>query len=79
HADAGRVDLALSYAQHHLQLEIRDNGKGFDLAVPNGSGYGLSNMRQRIEQLNGTFGINTAPQKGCTITAMIPIQKNGQD
>ena len=34
-----------------LHIMIRDDGVGFDLARARGRGNGLSNMRQRIEEL----------------------------
>ncbi len=55
-------------------LAISDDGKGFDLSDKR-SGIGLKNMKERIEEINGIFSIESEIEKGTTIKIEIP--KNG--
>jgi len=57
---------------------IEDDGKGFDPAkvVPNkesGHGLGLVGMRERAWLVGGTLEIESAPGKGTTIFARVPV------
>jgi two-component system sensor histidine kinase DegS len=61
-------------------LEIHDNGKSFRVQrVLLGKGrkrLGLLGMRERVEMVGGRFTVESAPSKGTTIRAQIPL-KNG--
>jgi signal transduction histidine kinase len=119
HAQATRVGVTLSYMEHEVALDVRDDGQGFDLAklcaqitvtahangnghspvshanglvglsvsdglrhptasatsdraTPDGGGFGLVAMRQRIESLAGTLQVESEPGFGTGISACIP-------
>jgi signal transduction histidine kinase len=55
-----------------LELEITDNGNGIS-SENNHTGYGINNMRQRAEAMNGTFQINSEILKGTRIYCTIPL------
>jgi signal transduction histidine kinase len=74
HSQAGQVNLNLVQKDHHLHLDIRDNGLGFDLksAFPlDGStrGMGLASMKERAKLSGGTLTIHSQPEKGTRIQA----------
>jgi signal transduction histidine kinase len=71
YANATEVKLELSTSPGGLNLQIKDNGVGFELNQ-NTTGFGLQSMRDRTEALGGIFNIETAPGKGCKIQANIP-------
>jgi signal transduction histidine kinase len=71
HAEATRVAVTLSYMEHQVALDVRDDGRGFDPA-PKEDGFGLVAMRQRIESLAGTLQIESEPGAGTGISACIP-------
>lgn len=75
HAAASEVHIALEPAGDAVRLRIRDNGRGFDVALidaPGLRGIGLRNMRERIEHLGGTLML--ASQPGQTeIAATLPM------
>jgi signal transduction histidine kinase len=71
HAQATRVAVTLSYMEHQVALDVRDDGRGFDPA-PKEGGFGLVAMRQRIEGLAGTLQIESEPGTGTGISACIP-------
>jgi PAS domain S-box-containing protein len=74
HAKATRVEVVLQKQRDRLVLLIRDNGRGFDQADPSLSkSLGLLGMRERAAILGGRVNISSAPGKGTTVTAWIPL------
>jgi signal transduction histidine kinase len=84
HARATRVGVTLSYMEHEVALDVRDDGGGFDparlgdsaadgLHVDRG-GFGLVAMRQRIEGLSGTLQVESEPGAGTGISACVPAE-----
>ncbi len=75
HSEANEVNIYLT--QHNsseLNIIIEDNGKGFDpKTVIEKSGIGLKSIEKKVEQLNGTFTIDSIISKGTTIIIDIPI------
>jgi signal transduction histidine kinase len=71
HAGAGRVGLTISYMESEVAVDVRDDGAGFDPAVPDG-GFGLIAMRQRIAALSGTLQVESEPGGGTAISACVP-------
>ncbi len=73
YASASRVDVALRSEGGELAFEVRDDGIGFDPATaPRGTG--LQGMADRIDAVGGTLRIRTAPGRGTTISATIPVE-----
>ena len=72
HASASEVNVALAFEPGKVRLSVKDDGVGFrmDGASP---GYGLANMRQRAEELGGSFQISSVPGEGTTIGVTLPI------
>jgi signal transduction histidine kinase len=70
HATQAAVHVGLE--KEELVLSITDNGKGFDPGSVQ-YGNGLKNMRQRMEEMKGRFGVRSAPQQGTTLTAAFPL------
>jgi two-component sensor histidine kinase len=63
------------YLTHHKDmctLSIHDNGKGFDISKVT-SGNGIYNMQQRAKKINADFHIESAENKGTTITLKFRI------
>ena len=75
HAEASAVILSFKQTKKALTLTISDNGKGFNTASKK-AGIGLKNMQERIEEVNGTFSIESTSDKGTSI--YIEISTNGR-
>jgi signal transduction histidine kinase len=79
HSKAREAWVLLRETGGELQLEVRDNGAGFDVGGEMnrslGEGLGLMGMRERTEHLNGTFAISSAPHKGTAVSIRIPLKK----
>lgn len=78
HARATQVWLSMQRQGDALLVEIGDNGQGFELAQahePAGSygGMGLSNVRERVEELGGTLSLWSMPDQGTTLHLCIPL------
>jgi len=73
HAQASQVSITLSRDNGQLFLEVRDDGRGFDPAGNFAGHLGLRSMRERVEQLQGTLVIESAPGQGTRITATTPV------
>ncbi|QWF83997.1 sensor histidine kinase [Amycolatopsis sp. CA-230715] len=80
HARATRVGVTLSYLDREVALDVRDDGAGFDPAVPRSAepgGFGLRIMRQRVEDLSGVLRIESEPGAGTGISACVPSAPAG--
>ena len=75
HAEASAVILNFKQTKKAITLTISDNGKGFNTASKK-AGIGLKNMQERIEEVNGTFSIESTLNKGTSI--YIEISTNGR-
>jgi PAS domain S-box-containing protein len=74
HARATRTEVVLQNQGNGLALLIRDNGRGFDPADPSVSNsLGLLGMRERAAMMRGRVNISSAPGKGTTVIAWIPL------
>ena len=73
HAQASQVTLSLKQYGEQIRLEIRDDGVGFDPEAQLPHGYGLQGMRERAEQLGGSFNLQSEPKVGTTIIVETPI------
>ncbi len=79
HAGATKVTLRLEFKNDELEVEIRDNGKGFNLSETLESAVavghmGLLGMKQRAEMLGGGIKIRTSEGAGTSLTLILPIQ-----
>jgi signal transduction histidine kinase len=72
YAGASEVRVRLEVQEATVVLTISDNGRGFDLQAKRSSCYGLGNMRQRAEKVNGGFEPISGPDGTC-IKVTVPI------
>jgi signal transduction histidine kinase len=69
-----RVQVHLQCDPSGIEVEVRDQGVGFDAAsVRNRCGLGLISMRERIQLLNGTIHIDSKPNAGTRIYVWVPL------
>lgn len=70
YSDGSKISVDVKGFQDKIQIQVQDNGKGFDVENTN-FGNGLINMKKRIEEINGEFKVNCIAEKGTTITILI--------
>lgn len=78
YAEASLISVQVIRKNNIIAVRINDNGKGFDAegieAKSAGKGsFGMTNMRERAELLDGTLTIKSDPGRGTTITVVIPV------
>jgi signal transduction histidine kinase len=75
HSMATEVNIYLTQGSaNEINIIIEDNGKGFDpKTIENKSGIGLKNMEKKVEQMGGTFSIDSIIGKGTTIIIDLPL------
>jgi len=74
HAHASQVLVQLVLEHPLLSITIEDDGIGFELKDGGcDKGIGLTNIRTRVENMQGAFSIDTAPGKGCSVYIELDI------
>lgn len=71
HARAKKLELTLQKLDNLLILKSEDNGVGVELAK---LGNGLQGMKERVAGMNGRLLIQTAPNKGFSVTISLPLE-----
>ncbi len=79
HANAKKVKVSVRRAENELCVEVVDDGKGFEAAevtAPGScaAGFGLFNIREHLEHLDGRFVIESEPGRGAAATLAVPIR-----
>ncbi|MEM6398256.1 MAG: ATP-binding protein [Bacteroidota bacterium] len=76
HAEASWVQLKIEQKTGHIQFQISDDGKGFQLQQESDyptSGYGLENMREKANRIGATLDIQSQLGEGTTLSLSYPI------
>ena len=77
HSDARKVSLVLRRRAGYLELQVHDDGAGFDaaergVADESERGLGLATMRERAEVTGGRFALRSEPGRGTTVSVAWP-------
>jgi PAS domain S-box-containing protein len=72
HANASKVNIALTEENNNLLLTVTDNGNGFDQSAVK-KGLGITNIFNRAENFGGSSEIISSPGNGCTWNIKIPV------
>jgi signal transduction histidine kinase len=78
HARAATVRVHLARMPTALRVEVRDDGRGFDVSREGASmddhgGFGLFSIRERLRVLGGALGLSSSPGRGAAITLDVPL------
>jgi signal transduction histidine kinase len=73
HSGADRCTVALAREDGDLRVEVADTGSG--LAPDRRRGVGLSSMRERAEELGGTFEAGDRPGGGTVVRVRLPLDQ----
>lgn len=71
HAGSNKITANIIKLDQKLQIMLSDDGKGFDVESSIGKGFGLMNMKKRIELIGGSYHMQSEPGKGTTLTIEI--------
>jgi signal transduction histidine kinase len=77
HAKASQAEVKLQKLDGAVRMTITDDGKGFQtergVHTKKGKRLGLLGMRERLEIVGGNFAVTSAPGKGTTVLAQVPL------
>lgn len=71
HSAATRVSLSAKLAGDAVEIEVHDDGTGFDAALA--EGRGLLGMRERVDLLGGELSVRSDAENGTTVKAVVPV------
>ena len=74
YASASKIIINLNETENQLTMTIQDNGTGFDFQEKRKKSYGLTNMKNRTEEIKGNFDLSSN-NHGTIINIKIPITK----
>lgn len=78
HSNASRVTIQADLGEHNVCVSLGDNGCGFDPAILERSltgqddHFGLRGMRERLELVGGSIGLESAPGRGTCLVITAP-------
>ena len=77
HSKAKSIRVQLCRNNGMVQLSIKDDGIGIsNEQLGSKSSFGIRGMRERANQMNGIFEINTKIQSGTEISVLVPLETN---
>ncbi|NDY41423.1 PAS domain S-box protein [Dissulfurirhabdus thermomarina] len=77
HAGARRVSVRMVATHPVLRLQVKDDGRGFDVAAASREarfGLGLAGMAERVDLLRGSFRVVSRPGGGTLVSVEVPFQ-----
>jgi signal transduction histidine kinase len=74
HADATRISILVTRKNEKVVVVIEDDGTGFDAGQVRQDALGLAGIRERVALHGGRLRIETAPGKGTTVAAEVPLR-----
>lgn len=73
HGDPANVIIRLRSIGGGTEVEVSDDGSGFDVLQPALEGHlGLRSMRHRVERAGGRFELVSVPGSGTTVASWVP-------
>ena len=78
HAAAGTASVVTRVDGADWVLEVRDDGRGFDvgsMAARGRRNFGLQFMRERAELIGARFEVGSRPNGGTVVQLAIPLHK----
>src|SRR5699024_721309 len=83
HAGTPKAHTRLTYPDNCLKLTVEDEGAGFDpdnvKADLSKSGFGLFNIKERIDLIGGRTDVDSVPGQGTIVSLIVPLNAEGSD
>jgi signal transduction histidine kinase len=70
HSGGSAVAVRISRDEEALELQVSDDGRGY--LVPRQGGIGLPGMRERAEEIGGSFAVMADPGAGTSVSVRLP-------
>lgn len=75
HASPQHISIEIKNTDNYFELNIKDDGKGFNIESVKKESLGLRNMEHRVQLLGGNISWQTEADKGTLITIKIPVKE----
>ena len=72
YAKATQAEIRLENFDGYIAVEVRDNGKGFNVENVGPGSHGLAGMRHRVEAAGGRLTVTSSADSGTLISAVLP-------
>ncbi len=72
HANAENLNIGVNHSESQLEIEIKDDGDGFQTSQLRDKGVGMGSMKKRIQLLGGELNIQSSPSAGTTVKISVP-------
>lgn len=73
HADPGEISIRLSQIDSGIFLEVKDDGRGFDVEAGQASQhFGLGLVRERVERVGGQVAVSSEIGSGTSLSVLLP-------
>jgi len=85
YANANHIWVRLKFVQDEIaRLEVQDDGIGFDIKATdayyvNSGSFGLVNMRERTELVDGIFSIDSEIGSGTSVKILFPLSEEANE
>lgn len=76
HSEASKVLITIIEESNQLELNIQDNGKGFEMDESTMDSFGIKTMRDMALNAGGKFNFCSSPGAGCEIQVRFPISSD---
>jgi len=78
YSGAAELFLRIYRAGDKLVVTVEDDGRGFDPEQLGGERNGLTNMTQRMHEINGVCELFSQPGGGCRVVFTVPLENQPQ-
>lgn len=72
HAKAKNMLVEVRHTESNLEIDIKDDGIGFQISQLKDKGVGMGSMKKRINLLGGELSVESSPETGTTIKIVVP-------
>ena len=73
HANAKDISVSISQIENELQIKISDNGIGFDYESKKKKSFGLTNIQNRVQEINGNLEVESNQTKGTNYSIKVKL------
>lgn len=81
HAGVDEAKVVISRNDNHIEIDVIDDGEGFELtdkeliSYQDEKGFGLFNIKERVDLVGGDFKLESAPGKGTRAKLVAPLKE----
>ena len=73
HANAKDISVSIFQIENELQIKISDNGIGFDYESKKKISFGLTNIQNRVQEVNGRLQVESNQTKGTNYSITVKL------